>query len=120
MKQSLWKTVKVHQWLIYPREDIGVVKAEVVEVDIKVATLLPTFHYDYPYGLTRNTGTVRIKYEVDKIPKTDVETLTNLIAYNPSIFQMLSKAYMDWQEAQETADMFRQAFNNVVGKIWVE
>jgi len=108
MKSADWKRVKVHQWLIYPTETIGVVKCEVIEVDVKIAEPLPTFHYDRPYGLTKDTGTVKIRYTINDVPQEEIENLANLVAYSETTFRELQSAYQKWQEYKAYSENLKE------------
>ena len=114
MKSSKWKDVKVHQQMIYPTEQYGVLKAEVIEIDVKIAIELPTFHYDRPYGLTKLTGVVRIRHALNDVPTERVESLEHLIAFNQTLFTQLTKAYQDWQDYLATANSYKQAYQTLV------
>jgi len=110
MKSKDWKDFKVHQQLIYPSEDYGVLKCEVTEVDVKIVVELPTFHYDRPYGLTKDTGIIRIKYTYNDVIQEVTENLSNLVAYTETAFRELLKAYNLWQAYLNTANSYKQEF----------
>jgi len=114
MKSEDWKRVKVHQWLIYPTEIYGVLKCEVIEVDVKIAEPLPTFHYDYPYGKTAETGTVKIKYTLNDVVHEEIENLANLVAYSETAFRELLKAYNLWQAYLNTANSYKAEFLTLI------
>jgi len=114
MKSEDWKRVKVHQWFIYPTEIYGVLKCEVIEVDVKIAEPLPTFHYDYPYGKTAETGTVKIKYTLNDVVHEEIENLANLVAYSETAFRELLKAYNLWQAYLNTANSYKQDFLTLI------
>jgi len=114
MKSADWKRVKVHQWLIYPTETIGVVKCEVIEVDVKIAEPLPTFHYDRPYGLTKDTGTVKIRYTINDVPQEEIENLANLVAYSETTFRELQSAYQKWQEYKAYSENLKENFLTLI------
>ena len=114
MKSEDWKRVKVHQWLIYPTETIGVVKCEVIEVDVKIAEPLPTFHYDYPYGKTAETGTVKIRYTLNDVPQEVIENLANLVAYSETAFRELQSAYEKWQQYLGYAENLKENFLTLI------
>ena len=114
MKSEDWKRVKVHQWLIYPTEVIGVVKCEVIEVDVKIAEPLPTFHYDRPYGLTAETGTVKIRYTSNDVPQEEIENLANLVAYSETTFRELQSAYDKWQEYKVYSENLKENFLTLI------
>jgi len=114
MKSADWKRVKVHQWLIYPGEVVGVVKCEVIEVDVKIAEPLPTFHYDYPYGKTAETGTVKIRYTLNDVPQEVIENLANLVAYSETAFRELQSAYEKWQQYLGYAENLKENFLTLI------
>lgn len=110
MKAADWKNVKVHQTLIYARDDVGVVRATVTEIDIKVEEFEPTFHYAYPWGKTATDGVVKIKYEVNAVSREHEENLANLIKFKSRYFTELTKAYNDWQQYHAAALAYREVF----------
>lgn len=120
MKFENWKRVKVHQWLILAREDVGAVKCEVIEVDVKIAEPLPTFHYDYPYGKTAEKGTIKIRYVKNKVILEEVENLADLIAYVPAILRELEEAYSKWQTYKDLADTYKEGFDTLIQNRKVE
>lgn len=114
MKASDWKNVKRHQVLVYAREEIGVVKAEVTEIDVKVRETVPTLHWDYPYGLTKDSGAVKIKYELNGVVQEEVENLSQLITWNSRIYQELLKAYNSWQQYKIMSDAYKETFLSTI------
>jgi len=116
MKSSQWKDVKVHQQLIYPTEEYGVLKVEVIEVNVKIAVDLPTFHYDYPYGMTKDKGTVRIRYTLNDVDHEDVENLENLVAYSETSCRELTRAFNEWQAYLNTANSYKQTYLSLVAE----
>jgi len=114
LKSEDWKRVKVHQWLIYPTETIGVVKCEVIQVDVKIAEPLPTFHYDYPYGKTAESGTVKIKYTINDVVHEEIENLANLVAYSETAYRELLRAYNEWQAYLATANSYKETYLTLV------
>jgi hypothetical protein len=114
MKSKDWKNVKVHQWLILAREETGVFKCEVIEVDVKIAEPLPTFHYDYPYGKTSEKGTVKIRYTLNDVIQEVVDNLADLVAYSETAFRELTRAYNEWQAYLNTANSYKEVFNTLV------
>jgi len=114
MKSEDWKRVKVHQWLIYPSEVVGVVKCEVIEVDVKIVEELPTFHYDRPYGLTKDTGTVKIRYSINDVPQEVIENLANLVTYSETNYRELLRAYNEWQAYLNTANSYKAEFLTLI------
>ena len=114
MKSEDWKKVKVHQWLIYPSEVVGVVKCEVIEVDVKIVEELPTFHYDRPYGLTKDTGTVKIRYTLNDVPQEVIENLANLVTYSETNYRELLRAYNEWQAYLNTANSYKETFLTMI------
>jgi len=104
----------VHQQLIYPTEEYGVLKVEVIEVDVKIVQELPTFHYDYPYGMTKDKGTVRIRYTLNDVVHEDVENLANLVAYSETSFRELTRAFNEWQAYLNTANSYKEIFLQII------
>jgi len=104
----------VHQQLIYPTEEYGVLKVEVIEVNVKIAVDLPTFHYDYPYGMTKDKGTVRIRYTLNEVVHEDVENLENLVAYSETAFRELTRAFNEWQAYLATANSYKETFLTMI------
>ena len=116
MKSKDWKDVKVHQWLIYPTEEYGVLKCEVVEVDVKIVETLPTYHYERPYGLTKDTGTVKIKFTYEEVVREEIQNLANLVAYSDTAFRELLRAYNEWVAYQNTATSYRETYLELIQK----
>jgi len=114
LKSEDWKNVKIHQWLIYPSEDYGVLKVEVIEVDVKIVVELPTFHYDRPYGLTKDTGVIRIKYTYNDVVQEVTENLSNLVAYSDTTYRELLRAYNEWQAYLNTANSYKQEYLSLI------
>jgi len=114
LKSKDWKYVKLHQWIIYASEYYGVLKAEVIEIDIKIAVDLPTFHYDYPYGLTAEKGTVKIRYVLDDVTHEIIENLAHAVKYSEKSYRELLAAYNMWQTYLSTANSYKEEFNRVL------
>lgn len=114
MKAADWSKVKVHQVLVYAREDIGVVTAEITEIDIKVRETEPTLHYDYPYGKTATQGVVKIKYTLAGVVQEHEENLSELIKWNPRYYRELTKAYTDWQTYKTMSDAYKETFLSTI------
>lgn len=112
MNSELWGKVKVGDWVILANIYDGVIKAEVVEVDVKVAEPLPTFHYDYPWGMTAESGVVKLKYdETEKI-----ENLADLVRYKPAYYTELKKAFDEWQQYKGYEESYKAVFTNLVAE----
>jgi len=114
MKSSKWKDVKVHQWLIYPSEDYGVLKCEVTEVDVKIVETLPTYHYEYPYGKTAEKGTVKIRFTYNGVVKEEIQNLANLVAYSDAIYRELLAAYDKWQDYLTYANGYKDTYLTLI------
>jgi len=114
LKSKKWKDVKVHQWLIYPTGEYGALKVEVIEVDVKIKVEQPTFHYDYPYGLTKDTGIIRIRYTYNDVIQEVTENLSNLVAYTETAFRELLRAYNLWQAYLATANSYKETYLTMI------
>lgn len=110
MKGEDWKRVKRGQTLILARKDIGVVKATVIEIDIEVEVTVPTYRKEKPWGLTAETGTVKLKYDDTEI----IENLQNLIKYSSDVFTRLKKAYDDWRTYNTYAAAYEESFLTLI------
>lgn len=112
MKSEDWKRVKRGQTLILARTDIGVVKATVIELDVAVEVTAPTYRKEFPWGKTKDTGTVKLKYNNTVI----IENLQNLIKYDPAVFAKLKTAYGKWKSYQNVAAYYREAFTTLINE----
>lgn len=110
MKSEDWKRVKRGQTLILARKDLGVVKATVVEIDIDVEVTYPTYRKEKPWGLTAETGTVKLHYDDTEL----IENLQNLIKYSSGVFARLKKAYDDWKTYKDYADAYEESFLTLI------
>lgn len=108
--------MKVADYVIYSDEYVGVKQARIVEVDIRIEVTEPETHWDYPYGLTKDTGTVKIKHD-DTI---DVENLANLIKYSGSAMTRLQNLYDKWQAKKTIADECKETFLSKVRELRLE
>jgi len=110
LKKELWARVQAGDWLIYADEYDGVHKVKVAEVDITQYEPGPPAREAQPWGLTAETGTVKIQYDaVERI-----ENLADLIPWNLSRFQALERAWKDLQAAKATAEDLGVKFNTQV------
>ena len=106
MKRELWPKVKVGTWVIYADEDLGVHKAKVTEIDVKIYEPGEPSRWGYPYGKTKDTGTVRIRYDETEL----IHNLADLISYGPAKYAKLRK---DWQKlaaSKAETEMIRETF----------
>ena len=106
MKRALWRQVKVGSWVIFADPDEGPYRAKVIETDIKIYTPGEPSVWGYPYGLTRETGTVRILYNSTEA----VNNLAELLKYNPSRLGRLRREYNTWQSHKATADAKKETY----------
>ena len=106
MKRELWPKVKVGSWVIYADEDAGVQKARVTEVDIKIYEPGEPSRWGYPYGKTKDTGTVKIRYDETEL----IENLADLITYGPTKFRKLRKDWTSLAAAKDSFENTREIF----------
>lgn len=106
MKRELWPKVKAGSWVIYADEDAGVHKAKVTEVDIKLYEPGEPSRWGHPYGLTKDTGAVKIRYDETEI----IENLADLVTYGATKFRQLRQAWEKWQAVKASADSYEEAF----------
>ena len=110
MKSELWAKVKRGDYLIYADEDDGVQKVKVVEIDISIEVFEPEYKKEQPFGLTAETGNIRILIQKNGRPLQIVENLTSLIRFNLTWYTMLKKAYTVWQQYKAYAEEYLDAF----------
>ena len=89
MKSELWPKVKRGDYLIYADEDDGVQKVKVVEIDITIEVFEPEYKKEQPYGLTAETGNIRILIQKNGKPLQIIENLASLIRFNLSWYNEL-------------------------------
>lgn len=106
MKRELWPKIRVGSFVIYADEHDGVHRAKVVEVDVKIYEPGKPTRWGYPYGLTKDTGTVRIQYDEAKL----IHNLADLIAYSPWKLGRLRRAWNKWQAEKAQAEGLRETF----------
>jgi len=114
MKSEDWKDVKVHDMVIYPSEEYGVNKCEVTEIDVKIVEPLPTYHYERPYGLTKESGVVKIKYTYNDVVREEIQNLANLVAWSTTIYRDLLRAYNEWQAYLATANSYKETYLTMI------
>ena len=106
MKRELWDKVRAGAWVIYADEYDGVHRAMVKEIDIKMYEEGEPSRWGHPYGLTKDTGTVKIVYD-----KTEtIENLADLIRYSQSRLRALEKAWTKLQTYKASAESVRETF----------
>lgn len=112
MKSEDWKRVKRGQTLILARRDIGVVKATVIEIDIEVEVTRPTYRKERPWGLTAESGTVKLRYDDTEL----IENLQNLTKYTSEVFVRLKKAYDLWRAYYTGAAAYEESFLTLISE----
>lgn len=86
------------------------VKATVIEIDIDVEVTYPTYRKEKPWGLTAESGTLRLRVDDTEL----IENLQNLIKYTSSVFTRLKKAYDDWRTYKDYADAYEESFLTLI------
>ena len=110
MKSELWSKVKRGDYLIYADETDGVQKVKVVEIDITIEVFEPEYRKEQPYGLTAETGYVKIQYTVLTVTYEIIENLASLIKFNLTYYRRLKARYDTWRSAQATAETYKEDF----------
>ena len=106
MKSEYWDGMRRGDWVIYANEYDGVHRAKIIEVDIRLYDPGLPSKWGYPYGLTAETGTVKIRYDTTE----KIENLENLLAYIPGNISKLKKAWNQMQAAKAKATSITEAF----------
>ena len=112
MKSEDWGRVKRGQTLILANTIVGVLKVTVLELDVEVEVTHPTYRKENPWGLTAQTGSVKIKYDETET----MENLQNLMKYSPGRFSNLARAYDLWVTYRNYATAYREAFNTLISE----
>jgi len=112
LKSEEWKRVRRGQTLILANTTVGVVKATVIELDVEVEVTHPTYRKERPWGLTAESGTVKLRYGETEI----IENLQNLMKYSPGRFAHLARAYDLWDTYTNYAAAYRDAFNTLISE----
>jgi len=98
LKRELWVKVKPGDPVIFVHEGEGVFKAKVLETDLRIYEPGEPSRFGYPYGLTKDTGVVKILYDETE----RIENLADLVAYTAAKFARLRSAWSKWS-AQDLA-----------------
>jgi len=109
LKAELWPKVKEGDYLIYADEYDGVFKAKVIETDITIETYEPEYRREQPYGLTAETGYVKIKYNEKEL----IENLANLIRFVDAWYRRLKKIWDEYQQKKSEAEDELDAFTEL-------
>ena len=112
MKSELWSKVKRGDYLIYADEYDGVQKAKVTEIDISIEIFEPEYKKEQPWGLTAETGYVRIKVGEIEI----VQNLASLIRFVPSWHDELLRSYKKYEYHKALAEAATEAFTSLRAK----
>jgi len=112
LKPENWKYVKIGNWFIYATTEIGVKKAKVIETDIKIEYFEPKYKVGYPYGLTAETGVVRIQYDDVKA----IANLADLIKFTPARYTRLVKAWNEWQKYKQWSEAYKETFQSLINE----
>lgn len=112
IKSEEWGRVKRGQTLILANTTLGVLKVTVIELDVEVEVTHPTYRKENPWGLTAQTGSVKIRYNETET----MENLQNLMKYSPGLFARLRKAYNDWQQYNDYAVAYREVFTTLISE----
>lgn len=110
MKSEEWNRVREGQTLILANTTLGVLKVTVVELDVEVEVTHPTYRKERPWGLTAESGTVKIRHNETEA----IENLQNLIKYEPGLFTRLKSAYDEWKTYNTMAAAYKESFTTLI------
>jgi len=117
LKRYLWKGVRVGDFLVYGDECDGVWRVRVSVVDIKLVEtstgLGGSSQVSYPYGLTAETGTVRVVFD----GHDEIMNLADLIVFDGLTFIELQKAWTEYVKLKAEADRADEEFLTLVRKL---
>jgi len=111
VKRADWGRVKRGQTLIYADPDVGVFKAKVTELDIRLYEPGEPSRYGYPYGLTVDTGAVRISYDQGGVTQEMIHNLGELIVWGPEKFRQLTELWDVLAKYRAAVDASKEEFN---------
>lgn len=110
MKVEDWKNVKVGKTLILADVTRGIFRVRVTEIDVEITVEHPTYHKARPYGLTADKGTVKIMVGETE----ELASLVDLIKFKTGLFNTLTKNYLLYSSYLDTANEYKEAFQNAV------
>jgi len=111
MKRADWGRVKRGQYLIYADPEVGVFKAKVTEIDLRLYEPGEPSRYGYPYGLTAETGAMKISYVQDKVTQEMIHNLGELIVWGPEKFRQLTELWDALAKYRALVDASKEEFN---------
>lgn len=114
VKKGDWGRVKRGSYLIYADPEVGVFKAKVVELDIRLYEPGEPSRYGYPYGLTKTTGAVRISYVTEAGTQEMIHNLGELVKWGPEKFRQLTGIWEELVKYRATVDAYKEQFNALV------
>jgi hypothetical protein len=110
MDSKLWPQVKIGDYLIFADQWEGVFKILVKDVDIRIYDADVPGNWSYPYGLTKDTGTVKVRMDSEE----RVMNLADLFKWSPSNYDSLLRAWEAYQTAQVEVDKQKTAYLSLV------
>jgi len=113
MKAADWGKVKPGDWLIYASEYEGIFKAKVLEVDIRLYEPGEPSVWSYPYGLTKDTGTIKIQYDEAEA----IVNLADMIRYTQDNLQRLEMAWKKYQAYVEATETYRGQLTSLISDL---
>ncbi len=107
MNRKLWDKVRESEFLIYASPYEGVFKVLVKDVDIRVYDPDVAGKWTYPYGLTKDTGTVQVQRD----GALEILNLGDLMKWSDSVWSNLSTLWQDYLKEKAEADEALDKFN---------
>ena len=106
MKEEYWRLVKAGDYFILANIFDGVKRVRVTEVDVRVLYETPTTYYATPYGLTKDTGRVKVRVNDTE----QIEELRNLITYSSIDLHLLQRLYENYAAAKAAMEAAEEVF----------
>jgi len=113
MKAIDWGKVKPGTILIYASEYEGIFRAKVLETDIRLYEPGEPSVWSYPYGLTKDTGTIRIQYDEAEA----VVNLADMIRYSQDNLQRLETAWKKYQAYVDYTETYRGQLTSLISDL---
>lgn len=106
MKAADWPKVNINEYVIYPLEDEGPKKAKVLERDIRLYEPGTPSIWSYPYGLTDETGTVKVQYDSTEA----IVNLADCIKWTQNNFLRLESAWKRYLDSKDLTEGYKEIF----------
>lgn len=110
MRKELWAKIKTGDVVITADEYSGPFRATVIEVDIAIESTEKPLFKEHPYGLTKDTGTIKIRYDTTE----QIANLEQLIKYSAQRLEKLQGAWNRYKTALATSSYLLEQYQAMI------